>query len=317
MNISTLEKRYSFSSVLAGLRAVAYDVTIVIGVVFISYFGGKSHKPRFLGISLIILGIGNLVTASPQFLFGSSNQNTDVSIYEECKVDDMSSDINEDCIPTDIGAFVILIIGQVLVGIGSSALYTVALAYIDEIVYPKYVSLHLGVVSLFAVLGPGVGFLLGSYLLSIYVDPWKETSLTSSDPGWIGAWWIAPIIMAILSFIGSVFFLMFPKWLPDSHLVAAERVKEMAKTYSSDYVNDDSLTLLVKQFPRQIKQLFMNASFITASLALSMIFIIREGVITFGPKYLESMYGLTPTTAGLLSGGVGIVGAGKQRIYGY
>lgn len=71
--LSTIERRYRFSSTAAGLIASTYNMAILVSVIFISYFGGKGHKPRWLGISLIIMGIGSFVFALPEFAFGSYN----------------------------------------------------------------------------------------------------------------------------------------------------------------------------------------------------------------------------------------------------
>ncbi len=312
MNVSSLEQRYSFSSTLAGALFAVYDATVVIAGIFISYTGGKVHKPRFLGISLIILSIGNFVMASPQFFFGSYKQGSaSQANYEECMSTDPTDD---DCSAANIGAYVILMLAQVILGIGGSAIYTVGIAYIDEIIRPPFVSLHLGAIAVCGVIGPAIGYLLGSLLLSIYVDPWIETDLTNSNPNWVGAWWIGLVLMGCLGLIVSSIFLMFPKWLPDSHLVRKERAIEMAKTYSSKFVNEDTLTLAVKEFPIHIKQLLTNASFMLTGFALAMIFVIKDSVVVFGPKYIESMFRITATSAGLLAGGVGIVGAGKNML---
>ena len=58
--LSTIERRYQFSSTAAGLISSTHDIAVLVSVVFISYFGGKGHKPRWLGISLIIQGAGML-----------------------------------------------------------------------------------------------------------------------------------------------------------------------------------------------------------------------------------------------------------------
>ena len=310
MNISTLERRYSFSSTLAGVLVGAYDFTIVISVLFVSYIGGKVHKPRCIGISLIIISIGNFIIASPQFFFGTYKIGSETDLrYEGCLTN--TAIISEDdCSTTTIGAYLIILIGQIFIGIGSSALLTVAIAYIDEIVYPKFVSLHVGTVLMLNVVGAAIGYLLGSSLLSIYVDPWVDTELTPTDLNWVGAWWLSFIIMGALGLVVSVFLLMFPKWLPDSHLVRAERAKEMAKVHSSQFANEDTLTLLVKEFPIQIKNLLTNVSFMFTSFAIAMIFIVKDGIIAFGPKYVESMFRVTATVAGLLAGGIGITAAG-------
>ena len=56
--LSSLERRYRLSSVLAGLIASVFDMSVLISVLFISYFGGRGHKPKWLGFSLLIQGIG-------------------------------------------------------------------------------------------------------------------------------------------------------------------------------------------------------------------------------------------------------------------
>ena len=59
--LSTIERQYQFSSTAAGLISSTYDLAVLVSVVFISYFGGKGHKPRWLGISLIIQGTGTFM----------------------------------------------------------------------------------------------------------------------------------------------------------------------------------------------------------------------------------------------------------------
>ena len=282
-------------------------MTVVIAIIFISYIGGKLHKPKCLGISLIILGIGAVVMASPQFFFGTYKHSGGSKTYETCNA---VESIDDDCTSANIGAYVILLFGQILIGIGSTALYTVGIAYLDEIIFPKFISLHIGTVLVCAVIGPGFGFVLGSLFLSIYVDPWVDTDLETTDVNWVGAWWIAPVFMGILSLVLSVLFLMYPKWLPDSHLIKSERSKEMVKVFSSKFVDEDPLTLAVKEFPIHIKQLLTNPSFMSTTFALAMIFVVKDSVVTFGPKYIESMFRVTATVAGLLAGGIGITAAG-------
>ena len=304
-----MEKRYSFSSTLAGSLIGVFELTVVITIVFIAYFGGKLHKPKCLGICLIVLGIGTLVNASPQLFFGKYKQSGGSLSYEACSSSAAESN-DDDCTSANIGAYIILLIGQILMAVGTTAVYTVGVAYLDEIIYPKFVSLHIGTVLTCAVIGPGFGFVIGSLFLSIYVDPWVDTDLETTDVNWVGAWWIAPVFMGILSLLLSVLFLMYPRWLPDSHLVKSERLKEMAKVYSSKIVDEDPVTLAVKEFPIHLKQLFTNASFMSTAFALAMIFVVKDGVVSFGPKYIESMFHITATAAGLLAGGLGITAAG-------
>ena len=172
----------------------------------------------------------------------------------------------------------------------------------------------MGAVLVCAVIGPAIGYVLGSLSLSVYVDPWTETDLDPTHPNWVGAWWIGLVIMAVLGLMLGVFFLMFPKWLPDSHLVRIERAKEIAKAHSPKLANEDTLTIAINEFPMQLKQLLTNVSYMLTSFAIAMIFVVKDSVVSFGPKYIESMFRITATTAGLLAGGLGITAAGKMII---
>lgn len=308
--LSTIQTRYQFNSTAAGFIAVSYDITVTISIVFISYFGGKTHRPRYLGVSLIIIGIGSLVFASPQFLYGpyrtdSGSSNTDLELCLDQR------NITSECSISNDLAFSTYIIGNILIGIGATPLYTVGVAYIDELVFPKYVPIHFGLFQMVSVLGPAFGYGVGSAFLSVYIDPWVETSLTTSDPSWVGAWWIPFTLMSCCSFLLSIPFLMYPRWLPDSYLVRKERAKEMARIYDQKYANENQLTIVVKMFPVQVKRLLTNIPFVMQAISLSFLFLLVSGFVSFAPKYFQNQYQQTATAAGLLSGGVGITAAGQ------
>ena len=312
MTISNLEKRYRFASTESGVLFAIYDVTIAVSIIFITYFGGKTHKPRFIGISIIIVAIGAFVFALPQFIFGtyaSGNFNSTSTVdLEECH--DIRNNSNEDCSSANYGAYTIFLFGRIIQGIGYAPTLTIAPAYLDEIISPKYISIYIGIISIPTVVGPAIGFGLGSAFLSIYVDPWINTYLTPTDPTWVGAWWIGYILIGVLLLLIAIPFLMFPRYLPDSYLVQQERAKEMAKVYPSEYVHENNLTIVVKMFPVHIKRLLLNPSFIFLSFGVAFSIFVRDGVVGFGAKYFETMFGLTATTSGLLSGGLAITCAG-------
>ena len=59
MILSSIERRYQLSGLQVGLVASVFDMSVLVSVIFISFFGGKGHKPRWLGVSLLIQGLGN------------------------------------------------------------------------------------------------------------------------------------------------------------------------------------------------------------------------------------------------------------------
>ena len=58
MVLSSLERRYQLTSLQVGLVASVFDMAVLVSVIFVSYFAGKGHKPRWLGVGLLIQGLG-------------------------------------------------------------------------------------------------------------------------------------------------------------------------------------------------------------------------------------------------------------------
>lgn len=303
MVVSTIEKRYRFSSLAASMIIAVFDISVTASVVFISYFGHKSHKPRWLGIALIIQGIGSFVFALPQFIFGEYKVGSGAQLrLESC---DTGEIFLSSCSSANDIAYALFILGNILIGIGASPLFTIGTSFIDDIVHPKFVSLHLGFFYMTAVVGPAIGYGLGGAFLSIYVDPWRSTHLTETDPGWVGAWWLCFIFCGILSVLLAVPFLMYPRRLKDSHLVQEARKLEMAEKYKSKYVHEESFLVQLKVFPKHLEKLFRNASYLFVTIAISVLFFSLDGMVAFGPKYIESVYTIPASTASILVGAVG------------
>lgn len=59
MVLSSVEVRYQLTSTKSGLIPSVFDMAVLVSVVFVSYFAGKGHKPRWLGVCLLIQGLGN------------------------------------------------------------------------------------------------------------------------------------------------------------------------------------------------------------------------------------------------------------------
>ena len=66
--LSSIERRYHFSSTAAGFILSAFEISVVLVVVFVSYLGGRGHVTKWLGTGCILQGIGCLIFMSPQFI---------------------------------------------------------------------------------------------------------------------------------------------------------------------------------------------------------------------------------------------------------
>ena len=167
----------------------------------------------------------------------------------------------------------------------------------------------MGVYHTTIVLGPVIGFVLGGLFLTIYVDVGSETRLTQDDPGWVGAWWISYIFNGGISFLIAIPFFMFPRQLPNSDVIKAERIKEMATVLKEKLPENKTFKDEVKSFPAHIKALLLNPSYLCLCLGLGTMFLLISGLVDFSPKYLESQYRVDPSTSAYIIGAVGIVTA--------
>ena len=287
-----------------------FDFTVLATVIFISYFGGNSHKPRWLGAGVFIQGLGSLLFASPQFIAGEYDVGKDANLsFEACR--DVN-DFSPDCDQKSDNVYFIFILANILVGIGAAPLFTVGTSYIDDIFHPKRAPIWLGIFYTVAVVGPSLGFGLGGGFLTLYVDPWRDTVLEESDPGWVGAWWIGFVICGIISLLISILFFMFPKKYPDTDHIQAARIELLTSTQQNKRIAEEDLNYKVhiKALPCDIAKILARLPFLFITVSYSIQLFILSGLVSFAPKYLETQFGLTASLGGLVFGAVAIPSAG-------
>jgi len=131
--ISNIEKRYDLSSTQSGTIASCYDIASVLCLIPVSYFGGLGCKPRYLGIGVLIMGIGSIVFSIPQFVSGVYKVE-DTGIESTCTLTDNQThmcDVNN--LPESLSNYkFVFFLGQLLHGAGAAPLYTLGVTYLDE-----------------------------------------------------------------------------------------------------------------------------------------------------------------------------------------
>jgi len=307
--LSSLETRYKFSSIQVGMIASTFDITVLVTVIFISYFGGNSHKPRWLGAGVLVQGLGSLLFASPQFIAGEYDVGKNANLsFEACRdVNDFSPDCDEE----SSNVYAVFILGNILIGIGATPLFTIGTSYIDDIIRPKHVPIWLGIFYTVAVVGPAVGFGLGGAFLIVYVDPWKDTTLEESDPGWVGAWWLGFILCGVISILISILFFMFPEKYADTDSIQRERIKLASVRRNRNVKKEDlNIRFQIKELPKQLAELLARMPFLFVTLVYALQAFIISGLVSFSPKYIETQFGLTSSIGGLISGAIAIPSAG-------
>lgn len=165
--ITSIEKQFGLKSTEAGLFGTVYDIAFGVCCLFAGYLGHK-HKPRFIGLGLLLLSIGAIVFTIPKYLIGPYVAGVERD-EDFCSIGHLHN--LQHCKKTSEwvhNAFFFL--AQILMGIGATPLYTLGPAHIDEITTRDDGSLYLGVFYAAAALGPGIGFVIGLPILNTWVD---------------------------------------------------------------------------------------------------------------------------------------------------
>ena len=170
--VTSIEKRYFFQSSQIGFIFAFYEIANTISTVVISYFGHR-HKPKWLGVGSFILGIGSLIFALPQLLVGEYEpvvgQTADLCEKNRTLLNALSASV-ENCKSSKWYIILVFIVGQAIIGVGSSPIYNLGAAYVDENTSRRNSGMYLAMYYSATAIGIGIGFLLGGHLLGIYVD---------------------------------------------------------------------------------------------------------------------------------------------------
>lgn len=186
------------------------------------------------------------------------------------------------------------------VGMGQTAVYTLGIPYIDDNVASRESPLYFAITIGVRILGPALGFILGSLCTRLYADLSVEPQINPTDPRWVGAWWLGLVLVAAMLMLASFVMFAFPKRLNSG--VPAARLGRPPRA-AIDHAKHPSL----RDFPKAVKRLLNNdiLMFRTASSVLHILPI--AGLYTFLPKYLESQFRLAAHSAAMISGVGGIL----------
>ncbi|XP_041789337.1 solute carrier organic anion transporter family member 3A1-like [Chelmon rostratus] len=329
--LTTLERRFNLQSADVGVIASSFEIGNLALILFVSYFGAKAHRPRLIGCGGIVMALGALLSALPEFLTHQYEYEAGDSWHAEDGRDVCSNNSRSENRDSGLKCgnrantnmmYLLLIGAQVLLGIGATPVQPLGVSYIDDHVHRKDSSLYIGILFSTLVFGPACGFILGSVCTKVYVDAvFIDTSkldITPDDPRWIGAWWGGFLLCGALLFLSALFMFGFPQaldeqdidgggeseqaMLPSSLTLEYQGSKPNGAIHGFDINSGLSVCEHLRVIPRVTRHLLSNPVFSCITLAACMEIAVVAGFAAFLGKYLEQQFNLTTSSANQLLG---------------
>ncbi|XP_072509655.1 solute carrier organic anion transporter family member 1B1-like isoform X1 [Notamacropus eugenii] len=330
-SITQIERRFGITTSKAGLIDGSFEIGNLLVITLVSHFGAKSHIPRIIGIGCLLMGTGSMLTALPHFLMGNYRYNSVLNInpldnstvpYTHCSNDFNSPGNNRSSILLESGCkresgslmWIYIMIGNILRGVGESPIGPLGITYIDNFAKEGHSTFYLGILHSFAMIGPMIGYLLGSLCAKLYVDfasvDLSTITIKPTDSRWVGAWWLGFLIAGMLSIASGIPFFFFPKNLkkatrqstgptsldaPSTNANRGQKLnfKDSEKTKKTNGFSGFFYSLKCI-LSNQMYLMFLISTLMTASSFI--------GSITYLPKYLELEYGVSISNSNFLLG---------------
>lgn len=241
--VTTLEKRFDLHSSESSVIVSGYDISTIPMLILVSYFGSRSHRARWTAAGLYILVLGSALFVLPHFLTEPYDPKLipldDPGVCLHPDYADLMTSPNRTCkydvIDEPQRRFLpLFIVGRLLHGLGAVPLYTICVTFMDDCVSKETFSLYIAIFYASGILGPALGYMVGGYMLSIFVD-WNlsiDSEISCDDPLYIGAWWPGFLIGGFVLFLVAVPMTGYPRDLPGAAEVRATKESE-ANEYGS------------------------------------------------------------------------------------
>uniref|UniRef100_A0A8W7PKR6 Solute carrier organic anion transporter family member n=1 Tax=Anopheles coluzzii TaxID=1518534 RepID=A0A8W7PKR6_ANOCL len=337
------------------------EISQILLSLILSYVGGHRNRPRWIAWGVVFCALSCFILALPHFIYGAGDEALQLTkeYIREREEDEarirshqnytiMVKSTNRLCLDTSspkecletisVVPLVLIFMSQFVLGIGNTLYYSLGQTYLDDNTKKTNTPLMLAYASSLRTFGPVVGFALGYFALKIYIDPTKTPIIDSSDPRWLGAWWLGWILLGVAMIIFAFLIGMFPKEIPKKSKQAdTNQAKRPHSTVPVMLMNDaeafgkekESLSKRqqqavtentaefaesivefpqLKDFPMALMRLLKNKLLMFNILSGIFYILGSSGYITFLSKYIEVQFHKSTANATVITGPITLFG---------
>ncbi|OWF46446.1 solute carrier organic anion transporter family member 4A1-like [Mizuhopecten yessoensis] len=306
--LPSIERQFQLTSTKSALIPSSQDIGALIVVLFVSFIGGRHHKPFIVASGAVIMAFGSFLFVVPH-------------IVEKYTPGDLSQSQDDIC-PAAAGGgggpppscessgekyLGVFMAAQILHGLGFTSMFTLGTVYIHENEDQATAAIYIGLTYAAAAIGVAAGFFAGGQLsekLFVDFDRVDQESLgfNARDQRWIGAWWVGFIISAVGFLLVAIPIYGYPKHMP------GYGPKKESKTEDKKGVAHSTKQIIFSFF-KDLLTLIKNPVYMCINLGGCASSLIISGVSAFSFKFLAEQYRLNFDDAGYLIGGLILVGA--------
>ena len=144
--LSSIERRFGLSSSQSSLMVSAFDVATIPTIIVVSYVGAKGHRSLWIAWTMFLFSAASILFVVPHYATGqyqpgglmSNNLCRNRSNETEC------GGAREKA-PSRLADFLwVFVIARVIMGVGSTPLYSMGITFLDDVVKRDSFSVLIG-----------------------------------------------------------------------------------------------------------------------------------------------------------------------------
>ena len=193
--ITSIENRFGLSSSMMGFLKNVDNIGYLCSIMIISHFCRYANKPKLFTFACICSALATILFAFPHFIYGAGSH---VDLHKlatnlsASKITKAKNSLSYFCDTADkaaafqqaqceqvgtgntfgtfnAGALAFFIISQLVQGVSNSPCFTLSITYMDDNA-KKNSTAYLGILFAMRSLSPLLGYILGAWTMSMYVD---------------------------------------------------------------------------------------------------------------------------------------------------